>query len=63
MDQAPFQLGTNTGAADDDTTVRRVTVINDVQFGKGTIYSEEGVAGFGDLRGAFNLVKLSVSPN
>jgi hypothetical protein len=63
MDQAPFQSGPNTGAADDDTTVRRVTAINDVQFGKGTIYSEEGVAGYGDLRGGYNLVKVSISAN
>ena len=63
MDQAPFQSGPNTGAADDNTMVRRVTVINDVQFGKGPIQSEEGVAGYGDLRGGYNLVKVSVSPN
>lgn len=62
-DQAPFQSGPNTGDVDDDTTVRRVVAIDDVQFGKGTIYSEEGVAGYGDLRGGYNLVKVSVSPN
>ena len=63
MDQAPFQSGSNTGAADDDTTVRRVTEINDVQYGKGPIQSEVGVAGYNDLRGGFNLVKVSIKPN
>ena len=63
MDQAPFQSGSNTGAADDDTTVRRVTEINDVQYGKGPIQSEVGVAGYNDLRGGFNLVKVSIEPN
>lgn len=63
MDQAPFQSGPNTGAADDDTSVRRVTEIDDIQYGKGSIQSEEGVAGFNDLRGGFNLVKVSIIPN
>ncbi len=63
MDQAPFQSGPNVGVADDDTSVRRVSEIDDVQFGKGTISSTEGVAGHGDLRGGYNLVKVSISPN
>jgi len=37
MDQAPFQSGPNTGAADGDTTIRSVTEINDAQYGKGPI--------------------------
>ncbi len=63
MDQAPFQSGPDTGAADDDTSVRRVTEIDDIQYGKGPIQSEEGVAGYNDLRGGFNLVKVSIEPN
>ena len=63
MDQAPFQSGPNTGAADDDTSVRRVTEINDVQYWKGPIQSEEGVAGYNDFRGGFNLVKVNIESN
>jgi hypothetical protein len=63
MDQAPFQTGPNTGAADDNTTIRRVMEINDLQFGKGTISSEEGVSGYEDLRGGYNLVKVTIEPN
>ncbi len=63
MDQAPFQSGPNTGAADENTSVRRVTEIQDVQFGKGAISSTEGVAGYGDLGGGYNFVKVTVEPN
>ena len=63
MDQALFQSGPDTGAADDDTSVRRVTEFNDVQYWKGPIQSEEGVAGYNDLRGGFNLVKVNIKSN
>lgn len=64
MDEsASFQTGPNTDAADDDTTVRRVTEIYDVQFGKGAISSSEGVAEYGDLRIGYNLVKVMIESN
>ncbi|WP_149303224.1 spondin domain-containing protein [Pareuzebyella sediminis] len=59
-DQAPFQSGPNTGADDTDNTVRRVTEINDVQFGKGVVNSSAGVTANGDARGGYNLVSLSI---
>lgn len=62
-DQAPFQSGPNIGETDDDTTVRRVTEINDIQFGKGAIGSSEGVVGYGDPRGGYNLVEINIEPN
>ena len=63
MDQAPFQSGPNTGADDDDTLIRRVSEIDDVQFGKGQISSAPGAVGYGDLRGGYNLVKVTVEAN
>ena len=63
IDQAPFQSGPDTGTADDDTYVRRVTEINNVQYWKGPIQSEEGVAGYNDLRCGFNLVKVNIESN
>lgn len=62
-DQAPFQTGPNTGAADDNNVIRRVMEIDDVQFGKGPIHSYEGVAGHPDLRGGYNLVHITIEAN
>jgi hypothetical protein len=62
-DQAPFQSGPNTGAADDNNLIRRVMEIDDVQFGKGPIHSYEGVAGHPDLRGGYNLVHITIEAN
>lgn len=62
-DQAPWQSGPNTGAADDNTTIRRVAEIEDVQFGKGLISSPAGVVGYADPRGGYNVVKVTVTPN
>ena len=62
-DQAPFQAGPNTGAADDDNSIRRVMEIEDVQFGKGSISSPAGVVGYADPRGGYNIVKVTVTPN
>ncbi|WP_273566767.1 spondin domain-containing protein [Maribacter halichondriae] len=62
-DQAPFQSGPNTGAADDNNLIRRVMEINDLQFGKGSINSATGVAGYADPRGGYNIVRVSVEPN
>ncbi|MBM1107079.1 spondin domain-containing protein [Aurantibacter crassamenti] len=63
MDQAPFQAGPNTGAADDNNSIRRVMEIDDVQFGKGSIQSYEGVVGHPDLRGGYNIVAISIEVN
>ncbi|NHF60134.1 hypothetical protein FK220_012320 [Flavobacteriaceae bacterium TP-CH-4] len=62
-DQAPFQSSPNTGAADDNTSIRRVMEINDVQFGKGLIASPAGVVGMNDPRGGYNVVRITVTPN
>lgn len=62
-DQAPFQSGPNTGAPDENNMIRRVMEINDVQFGKGSIHSYEGVAGHPDLRGGYNLVHITIEAN
>lgn len=62
-DQAPWQSGPNTGAADGNTAVRRVSEIEDVQFGKGLISSPAGVVGIEDPRGGYNVVKVTVTPN
>ncbi|TRX49322.1 cadherin repeat domain-containing protein [Fulvivirga sp. M361] len=61
-DQAPRQAGGNTGAADDDTSVRRVAELDDVQFGKGLITSSAGVVSQGDPRGGYNLVLVDIEP-
>ncbi|MRH99379.1 hypothetical protein GH721_02440 [Kriegella sp. EG-1] len=63
VDQAPFQSGPNTGADDDNNSIRRVMYIEDVQYGKGVIESYEGVAGHPDLRGGYNLVQISIEAN
>lgn len=60
--QALRQAAANTGDADDDTTVRRVTTINDTQFNKGNIISVPGVTGYGDLRGGYNLIQINIEP-
>lgn len=62
-DQAPFQSGPNTGAADQNNLVRRVAEIDDLQFGKGLISSADGITGYADPRGGYNLVKVTVVPN
>ncbi len=62
MDQAPRQANPNTGAADANTTIRRVSSLEDVQFGKGAINSGPGVTWSGDPRGGYNLVSINVQP-
>lgn len=60
--QAPRQSGPNTGPADDDTSIRRVAEIEDMQFGKGTVVSTSGVVGFQDARGGYNLILVNIEP-
>ncbi|MCK8524054.1 spondin domain-containing protein [Aquimarina sp. D1M17] len=50
----------NTGAADADTSIRRVSSLEDVQFGKGVINSAPGVTWFGDPRGGYNLIEVNI---
>jgi len=52
--------GNNTVADDTDTSVRRVTEIDDVQFGKGLISSGAGVTQLNDNRGGYNFIKVTV---
>lgn len=53
-------LGNVFVADDTDTTVRRVTELNDVQFGKGIINSAAGVTQDKDSRGGYNLIEVIV---
>ncbi len=61
-DQVMNQSGPNTGAADADTSIRRVSALDDVQFGKGVINSGPGVTWFGDPRGGYNLIEVDIQP-
>lgn len=62
-DQPMRQAGPNSGAADNNTTIRRVMEIDDVQFGKGLISSPAGVVGYADERGGYNLIKITITSN
>lgn len=62
-DQPMRQSGPNSGAADENNLIRRVSEIEDVQFGKGLISSPAGVVGYEDPRGGYNLVKVTITPN
>ena len=45
-----------------NTTIRRVGSLDDVQFGKGVINSAPGVTWFGDPRGGYNLIEIDIQP-
>ena len=60
MYQAPRQTAANQGPADDNNIVRRVSELNDVQFGKGTISSGPGVVWLQDPRGGYNVVRVEI---
>ncbi|MDH7444216.1 spondin domain-containing protein [Aquimarina sp. 2201CG14-23] len=62
MDQVMNQSGPNTGNADANTTIRRVSNLEDVQFGKGVIASPPGVTWSGDSRGGYNIIELNFQP-
>ncbi len=53
-------LGNVTVADDANTSVRRVSELNDVQFGKGVIASPAGVTQHRDPRGGYNLIEVSI---
>ena len=61
-DQAPRQGAANTGAADPDTSIRRVAEIDDVQFGKGVTSSSPGVVAIEDARGGYNFITVNIEP-
>ncbi|GAA4278469.1 spondin domain-containing protein [Aquimarina mytili] len=60
--QVMNQGSANTGPADANTSIRRVSSLEDVQFGKGTINSAPGVTWSGDPRGGYNLVEINIQP-
>ncbi|MEX0313576.1 MAG: spondin domain-containing protein [Allomuricauda sp.] len=60
--QAPRQSGPNEGPADANTTIRRVSELEDVQFGKGVYNNGPGVVYLQDPRGGYNLVKIDIQP-
>lgn len=60
--QALRQAGPDTGDADEDDTIRRVSVIDDIQFGKREITSAPGVVAMGDPRGGYNLLTIEIEP-
>lgn len=61
-DQAPRQAGPNLGAPDANTTIRRVSNLEDVQYGKGVYNSGPGVVAVQDGRGGYNLVTVEIRP-
>ncbi|NER15510.1 hypothetical protein GWK08_18795, partial [Leptobacterium flavescens] len=51
-----------TGAADGNTAIRRVSALEDVQFGKGVIDNGPGVVYLEDPRGGYNIVRIDIQP-
>ncbi|MCL6275224.1 lamin tail domain-containing protein [Muricauda sp. 2012CJ35-5] len=62
MYQAPRQAGPDMGPADANTTIRRVSALEDVQFGKGIYNNGPGVVYLEDPRGGYNLVRIDIQP-
>jgi hypothetical protein len=60
--QAPRQTEANSGTEDTNTQIRRVTEIEDVQFGKDIIRSTPGVVSLEDARGGYNLITVTIEP-
>ena len=58
--QAPRQSSANEGPVDSNTAVRRVSEIEDLQFGKGTISSGPGVVYLQDPRGGYNIIRIAI---
>lgn len=56
------QTDVDEGPADPDPSVRRVSELDDVQFGKGAIASAPGVVAIGDERGGYNLLLVELAP-
>lgn len=62
MDQVMNQSGANIGASDANNIIRRVSDLEDVQFGKGVISSPPGVTWSGDSRGGYNIIEINIQP-
>lgn len=62
MYQAPRQSGLNEGPSDANTAVRRVSDLEDVQFGKGVYDNGPGVVYLHDPRGGYNVIKIEIQP-
>lgn len=60
--QAPRQASANSGAADANNLIRRVTEIENLQFSRGTLTSMPGVVSLNDERGGYNFVQLQIEP-
>lgn len=60
--QAPRQGGPNQGAADANTAIRRVSDLEDVQFGKGVISNGPGTVYLRDPRGGYNVIRVDIQP-
>ncbi|WP_394751171.1 spondin domain-containing protein [Spongiimicrobium salis] len=58
--QAPRQNGPNEGPEDENTTVRRVGNLEDVQFGKGVYSNGPGVVYLRDPRGGYNVISINI---
>lgn len=58
--QAPRQSGPNEGPVDENTTVRRVGNLEDVQFGKGVYDNGPGVVYVQDPRGGYNVISINI---
>jgi len=60
-DQAPRQNGP-TGVEDENNLIRRVSALEDVQFGKGVLTSGPGVVFLEDSRGGYNVIRIDIQP-
>ncbi len=58
--QAPRQGSFNEGPADANTTIRRVSDLEDVQFGKGVYSNGPGVVYLQDPRGGYNVIRIEI---
>ncbi|GEM_PF-2052265 len=61
-DQAPRQSGPNQGAEDENNIIRRVSALDDVQYGKGVINNGPGTVYLEDPRGGYNVVRIDIQP-
>ncbi|WP_282090125.1 spondin domain-containing protein [Aquimarina algiphila] len=60
--QVMNQGSDNMGPADANTMIRRVSSLDDVQFGKRVINSVPGVTWSGDPRGGYNIIDINIQP-
>ncbi len=61
--QASIQMGPNEGPVDEDNSIRRVPMIMDGQFGKGSVIGGgAGVVWNNDPRGGYNFIEIDIVP-